>query len=251
MVAINLEGKTALVTGGSRGIGAAVCKLLSEAGANVAFSYNSNKAEADSVSKTIEANGTKALAIKADLGIAQEARGLVEKTISAFGKIDILVINAGIWTYGAIGNLEESVWDETMAINLKGSYLVVDSAVKNLSAGASIILLSSTAGRRGEALHSHYAASKGALFSFAKSIAIELAPRNIRVNCVAPGWVDTDMNQGVFADLDFKEKARVGIPLGRIPTAADIAGPILFLASDLSRHMTGATLDVNGGSVLA
>ncbi|MFZ1080729.1 MAG: SDR family NAD(P)-dependent oxidoreductase, partial [Candidatus Kryptoniota bacterium] len=163
-----------------------------------------------------------------------------------------LVNNAGIWTYGEIDNMDEKVWDETMDLNLKGTFLFcryVVPIMKKQGEGR-IVNLSSTAGQRGEASHSHYAATKGAIISLTKSLSTELGPFNIRVNSVAPGWVDTEMSAEALNDKNYREEVRRAIPLGRIPTAEDIAGPIVFLASDLARHVTGEILNVNGGSVL-
>jgi 3-oxoacyl-[acyl-carrier protein] reductase len=151
-----------------------------------------------------------------------------------------------------MGSMSEGDLDDTLEINLKGVFNVCNSAVPHLkkNAGGRIINISSTAGQRGEAFHSHYAASKGGILALTKSLAVELAPYNILVNAVAPGWVDTDMNTDVFADEKFHKAVLESIPLKRIATAEDVAGAVLFLASDLSRHITGATINVNGGSVL-
>jgi 3-oxoacyl-[acyl-carrier protein] reductase len=179
------------------------------------------------------------------------ARQLVRDVVAAWGRLDILINNAGIWEEDVAGRGDVAVWDRTYAINLRGAYLVTDAAVPHLEKhGGAIVFVSSTAGQRGEARHSAYAASKGALISYTKSLAAELGPRGIRVNAVAPGWVDTDMSR---ASLDNpKERAEIEklIPIGRVASAADIAGPILFLVSDLARHLQGEILNVNGGSVL-
>ena len=168
------------------------------------------------------------------------------------GELDTLVNNAGVWTYLEMGRMDDAVYRETIGINVDGVFYATNAvvpAMKEHGRGC-IINVTSTAGVRGEAFHSHYAASKGALHSLTKSLAVELAPFGIRVNAVAPGWVDTDMSAPSFNEPGFKEKVRQTIPLKRIPPAEDIAGPILFLASDLARHVTGEILDVNGGSVL-
>ena len=148
--------------------------------------------------------------------------------------------------------MSEKVWNETMAVNLNGMFFITNAVVPVMKKQmeGKIVNISSTAGQRGEAEHSHYAASKGGMISFTKAIATELGPFNINVNSVAPGWVDTDLNNEVFADKNYKEQERKKIPLQRIPTPEDIAGPVLFLVSDLSRHITGEILNVNGGSVL-
>lgn len=249
---INLTGKVAIITGGSRGIGAASAVLFAKAGADVVITYTKNKKSAEEVVEKVRKEGRTCIAIKADVSKQKNAIRVVKETIKQFGRIDILVNNAGIWTYGKIGEMSEKVWKETMAVNLDGMFFMTNAVVPYMKKQRSgkIINISSTAGQRGEAEHSHYAASKGGMISFTKSIATELGPFNINVNSVAPGWVDTDLNNEVFADRDYKEQERKKIPLQRIPTADDIAGPIVFLASELARHITGEILNVNGGSVL-
>lgn len=249
---IRLDGKKALITGGSRGIGRATAVMLAEAGADVAIHYQKNEAAALEVKKLIEKKGQEALLCKAEISSRIEVEKMVATVGEHWGLIDILVNNAGIWTYGEMGNLPEEVWRETMAVNLDGVFYATNAVVPWMKKHKQgwIVNVASTAAVRGEAFHSHYAASKGALLTLTKSLAVELAPHNIRVNCVAPGWVDTDMCTEVFADPEFKEKVRQSIPLKRIPPPEDIAGPILFLVSDLALHITGEILNVNGGSVL-
>ena len=249
---IDLSNKVALVTGGSRGIGAATSRMLAAAGADVAISYLNNESAAAAVVADVEKAGRKCIAVGGDLSDEAGAAALVDSTIRQFGKIDILVNNHGIWTYGEIDTMAPEVWDEMIAVNLRAVFLVTQrvSRVMKEQKSGKIINVSSTAGQRGEALHSHYAASKGAIIALTKSLAPELAPFNINVNCVAPGWVETDMCTEVFADAAYKEEVRRSIPIGRIPPPEDVAGPILFLASDLARHITGEILNVNGGSVL-
>lgn len=250
---IDLSNQVVLITGGSRGIGAATAKLFARAGANVAITYRGRDEKAGELLEEIRKHGRKAKAYKGDNSKSEVVRKIVENVLSDFGRIDVLVNNAGIWTYGEIDKMDEKVWDETIELNLKGTFLFCRNVVPIMKkqGGGKIINISSTAGQRGEALHSHYAATKGGIISFTKSLSTELGPYNIRVNSVAPGWVDTDMSAEALKDKKFKEEIRRSIPLGRIPTADDIAGPILFLASDLSRHVTGEILNVNGGSVLA
>lgn len=249
---IDLSNKVALVTGGSRGIGAATSRMLAAAGADVAISYLNNESAAAAVVADVEKAGRKCIAVGGDLSDEAGAAALVDATVQDFGKIDILVNNHGIWTYGEIDTMAPEVWDETINVNLRAVFLVTQrvSRVMKEQKSGKIINVSSTAGQRGEALHSHYAASKGAIIALTKSLAPELAPFNINVNCVAPGWVETDMCTEVFADAAYKEEVRRSIPIGRIPPPEDVAGPILFLASDLARHITGEILNVNGGSVL-
>lgn len=249
---IQLEGKKALVTGGSRGIGRATALLMAQAGADVAINYVRNERAAEEAKKIIENLGQQCLAIKADISREEEAKRLIEEVIYAWGKIDFVINNAGIWTYGEMGKMSPEVWRETMQLNLDAVFYIINAIVPYMQkqGGGVIINVSSTAGVRGEAYHSHYAASKGALHALTKSLAVELAPYGIRVNCVAPGWVDTDMCAEVFADPEFRESVKKSIPLKRIPPPEDIAAPILFLVSDLARHITGTVLHVNGGSVL-
>jgi 3-oxoacyl-[acyl-carrier protein] reductase len=173
--------------------------------------------------------------------------------MAVFGSLDILIANAGIWEGRAIEELTEAEWDRTMAVNLKSIYLCCHHAVRMMKpqGHGNLITVSSTAGQRGEAFHSDYAASKGAIISFTKSLASELGPSNIRVNCVAPGWVDTEMTTGALHGDPAEMKAILSlIPLGRVASPEEIAGPILFLASDLARHIQGEVLNVNGGSIL-
>ncbi|MDI6699387.1 MAG: 3-oxoacyl-ACP reductase family protein [Candidatus Saccharicenans sp.] len=249
---IRLDGKKALVTGGSRGIGKATAVLLAEAGADVAVHYQKNEPAAREVVQKIEAAGRQGLLCRAEISSRQEVERMVATIGEKWGRIDILVNNAGIWTYGEMGNMTEEVWRETMAVNLDGVFFATNAVVPWMKKNRQgwVVNVASTAAVRGEALHSHYAASKGALLALTKSLAVELAPYNIRVNCVAPGWVDTDMCTEVFSDPEFREKVRQSIPLKRIPPPEDIAGPILFLVSDLALHITGEILNVNGGSVL-
>lgn len=247
-----IEGKVALITGASRGIGAATAIYMAKAGAIVVINYREREKEAEGVAKAVEREGSKSLLCKADVSSRSDVERMIEEVVEKLGKIDILVNNAGIWTYGEIGNMPEEVWDETMNINLKSVYYVTNAVVpimKERKFGR-IINVSSTAGVRGEAFHSHYAATKGAIISFTKSLAVELAPYNILVNAVAPGWVDTDMSAIPLSDEKQRIEIISKIPLRRVATAEDIAGPILFLSSELARHITGEVLNVNGGSVL-
>lgn len=249
---IRLDGRKVLITGGSRGIGRAAALLFARAGADVAISYATNRKAADEVVREVEALGRRSLAYKAEMSSREDVYGMVGDILSKWGELDTLVNNAGIWTYLEMGRMDESVYRETIGVNVDGVFYGIDAVVPAMKERGRgwIVNVTSTAGVRGEAFHSHYAASKGALHSLTKSLAVELAPFGIRVNCVAPGWVDTDMSAPSFSDPDFKEKVRLSIPLKRIPPAEDIAGPILFLASDLARHITGEILDVNGGAVL-
>lgn len=251
---ISLTGKAALITGGSRGIGAASVKLFAQAGADVAFSYHSRCGAAAQVAQEARKHGTRIEACKADLGRMVDARKLVEFTRKRLGRIDIVVANAGIWNDedAPIEKLEEREWDEMLRVNLKSVYSVIHYAVPQMIAqgGGRIVAISSTAGQRGEAFHSHYAVSKGAIISFVKGLSTELARHNILVNCVAPGWVDTEMSEPVLKTKSGAKTVTQTIPLRRVATAEEIAGPILFAASDLATFITGEVINVNGGAVL-
>ena len=249
---IRLDGRKVLVTGGSRGIGRATALLFAQAGADVALSYVSNQKAAEEVLKSVEKLGRRCLVYKAEMSSRSDIDRMVGDILAQWGELDTLVNNAGVWTYLEMGRMDEAVYRETIGINVDGVFYATNAVVPAMKEHGRgwIINVTSTAGVRGEALHSHYAASKGALHALTKSLAVELAPFGIRVNAVAPGWVDTDMSAPSFSEPGFKEKVRQTIPLRRIPPAEDIAGPILFLASDLARHVTGEILDVNGGSVL-
>lgn len=249
---ITFEGKKTLITGGSRGIGAETAILFAKAGSDVAITYGSRKHAAAEVQDKIRSFKRECLTYRADFSKKEDILKMIENVLKNWSHIDVLVNNAGIWTYGEMGRMEEKVWQETIRVNLDSIFYVCNAVVPSMKARrrGSIINVSSTAGVRGEAYHSHYAASKGAIISMTKSLATELAPFGIRVNSVAPGWVDTEMCAEVFRDKDFRDRVEKSIPLQRIPPPEDIAGPILFLASDLARHITGELLNVNGGSVL-
>lgn len=251
---ISLAGKAALVTGGSRGIGAATVKLFARAGADVVFNYHRSREAAGAVEQEARKHGTRIESLKADLGKMADARKLVEFTRERLGRLDILVANAGIWNEEdvPIEKLNEREWDEMMRVNLKSVYSVIHFAVPHMIAqkGGRIVAISSTAGQRGEAFHTHYGATKGAIISFVKGLATELAGHNILVNCVAPGWVDTDMSAGVLRTKAGLKQAIAPIPLKRVATADEIAGPILFAASDLATFITGEVINVNGGAIL-
>lgn len=249
---ITLKNKVSIITGGSRGIGAATAVLLAQAGSDIAINYVENEARAASIVDRVKQTGRMIIAHKGNVGTSSVAREFVENVIAEYGRIDIVVNNAGIWTHGEIGSTPEEVWDKTLETNLKGVFNVCNIVVEHLkrAGGGRIINISSTAGQRGEAFHAHYAASKGGILAFTKSLSTELAPFNILVNSVAPGWVDTEMNKEVFADQSFRQQVINAIPLRKIATAEDIAGAVLFLASEFAGHITGATINVNGGSVL-
>src|ERR1700674_3139918 len=246
-----LRDRVALVTGGSRGIGRATALRLAEAGAHVVINYARQTFVAEEVSQACLELGVKALAVRADVSDPRQAEMLIETALENFGRLDLVVANAGIWEGAPIEKMSEGLWDGVIDTNLKGTWSVCRAAIplmKREGCG-SIIVVSSTAGQRGEAGYSNYAASKGGQISFAKSLAVELAPE-IRINCVAPGWVDTDLNEGVFGEDGFKKKLTEAIPLRRIATAEDVALSIVFLASEWAQHITGEVLNVNGGAGL-
>lgn len=248
---IDLSKKTVLITGGSRGIGAACVKLFAKSKADVAFTYTSNQIAANKLIEEV-ASTSKIKSYRVDLISEREIESSVKEIISDFGRIDILVNNAGIWKFGKAEELTLKEWDETIRVNLTGTFLFTKAVIPKMKENkfGRIINISSTAGQRGEPFYSHYASSKGGVIALTKSLAAELGEYNINVNCIAPGWVITDMSADVFSDAEYKEKVRNDIPVKRIATAEDIAGPVLFLASDLARHINGEILNVNGGSVL-
>jgi 3-oxoacyl-[acyl-carrier protein] reductase len=248
---ISLRGKRALVTGGSRGIGAETALMLAECGADVGIGYRSREDEAASIVKRIAERGVRSFAHGSDLTSVDGADALFERAAREFGGVDIVVGNAGTWPVEDVGIDEMTAerWRTTLAHNLDAVFHTARAAARVLSDGGRLVLVSSTAGQRGEAFHADYAAAKGATISIVKSLAIELARRGITVNSVAPGWVDTEMVAGVL-EAGGRERIAASIPVGRIASARDIAGPIVFLCSDEARHITGEILNVNGGSVL-
>lgn len=251
---ISLADQVVIVTGGSRGIGAATVKLFAEAGGKVVFSYRRAARAAQHLVRSCEAAGGRAVAVRAEVAQMADARRLVSKAVKTFGRLDILVANAGIWNADPlpIEKMAEKEWDEMMAVNLKGVYTVIHCAAPHMiqQKHGRIIIVSSTAGQRGEAFHTHYGASKGGLISFAKGLSTELAPHNILVNCVAPGWVDTEMSVPILSHPEEAQKVANGIPLRRVARPEEIAMPILFLASEMASFITGEVLNVNGGNVL-
>ena len=251
---IDLSGRRAFVTGGGRGIGRATAVLLAQAGARVAVGYRSRKADADETVEAVRRLGGQAVSIKGDLGDATAGKGAVDEAARALGGLDLLIVNHGVWPPDdvPVAAMSDLQWDETRRANLDAVLYVCRAAIPLLPAGGRIVLVSSTAGQRGEPFHADYAATKGAVIAFTKSLAVELAPRDITVNCVAPGWVDTEMSEKPYAREEGRGKGEIEgtIPLGRVASAEDIAGPIVFLCSTLARHITGEVLNVNGGSVL-
>jgi len=227
-------------------------ELLATLGADVVVNYLRDEQAAQSVVKTAEIKGVRSEAIQADVSQLTEATQLVASTIDRFKHLDILICNAGIWEGDAVESISEELWDRTLDLNLKGTWSVCRAAVPYMKSQqfGRIVMVSSTAGQRGEANFSNYAASKGGQISLTKSLSTELAPFGINVNSVAPGWVVTEMSQGAFANEGELQVILKTIPRGKLATAEEIAGPIAFLCTDWADHITGEVLNVNGGSVL-
>lgn len=249
---LRLEDQIAIVTGGSRGIGKAVVELFAELGAHAVVNYANDASAAEAMVENVKSKGREALAIKADVSKSSEAHALIQATLQHFKRIDILVCSAGIWEGDAIESMTDEMWDKTIDVNLKGTWSVCKAVVPVMKEqrGGKIVIVSSTAGQRGEAGYSNYAASKGGQIALVKSLAVELAPWKINVNAVAPGWVDTDMTKDALGDTDSRAEIAATIPVGAVATAEDVARPIAFLCSEWARHITGEVLNVNGGSVL-
>jgi 3-oxoacyl-[acyl-carrier protein] reductase len=247
----SLAGLRAVVTGGSRGIGAATARMLARQGADVIVTFRSRQADADEVVRAIESTGRRAAAYRVELADRRAVDELFARVASVWGGVDIFVGNAGIWPAdeAAVLDMPDERWSRTMAGNIDGMFYSTRAALRHMGDGGRVVLVSSTAGQRGEAMHADYAASKGAMIAFVKSVAIEVASRGITVNSVAPGWVDTEMCAEPFAGGG-REQIVSGIPVGRIATPEDIAAPIVFLCMPAARHVTGEILNVNGGSVL-
>jgi len=247
-----IAGRKALVTGGSRGIGAATVRLLAACGSDVAIGYRSRASDAEAVATEAREKGVAAYSIGADISSVNGAEDLVRRAVESLGGLDIFVGNAGVWPTQdvPVARMDVAQWAGTLRENLDSIFYTTRAVSNAISDGGRIVLVSSTAGQRGEAFHADYAATKGAVISYTKSLAIELACRGITVNSVAPGWVDTEMVAPAVADSG-ADRIAAGIPLGRIASADDIAGPIVFLCSALARHVTGEILNVNGGSVLS
>jgi len=256
-VPLSLSGKVALISGGSRGIGAACVRMFAAAGAKVVFSYRSARAQADALAK--ECGEAACRPVARNLDNPEAARALVAETVKHFGRLDILVANHGVWPAEdvPIERMSDAQWRSTMSINLDGVFGLVKHAVAQMKAqpgrgslAGHIVLISSTSGQRGEAFHCDYSATKGAIISMTKSLAAELASAGIYVNCVAPGWVDTDMSAAALADPKTGVAIRSTIPLGRVGKPEEIAGPVLFLCTEHAGFITGEVFNVNGGAVL-
>jgi 3-oxoacyl-[acyl-carrier protein] reductase len=251
-VTLSVAGRVALITGGSRGIGAAAVRLFVQAGARVAFSYE--RAAAAAAALVHECGAERCRAWPADLSTEAAAGALVDAVVAHYGRLDVLVANHGIWPPEdvAIDRMTAARWRRTVAVNLDGVFGLVKHGVAAMkrNGGGHVVIVSSTAGQRGEAFHCDYAATKGAVISMVKGLATELAPAGIYVNCVAPGWVDTDMAAPALTDATTRRRVLDTIPLGRVGTPAEIAAPILFLCTGHAGFITGEVLNVNGGAVL-
>jgi 3-oxoacyl-[acyl-carrier protein] reductase len=276
-IPLSVSGKVALITGGSRGIGAATVRMFAAAGAKVAFSYQKARSQAEALAR--ECGGANCFPVASNLDSPDAARALVAETVKHFGRLDILVANHGVWPPEdvAIERMSDEQWRSTMAINLDAVFGLVKHGVAQMKsqaragitagrdmadrdmashaisgpAAGHIVLISSTSGQRGEAFHCDYSATKGALISMTKGLSTELAPAGIYVNCVAPGWVDTDMSKPALEDAEVGAKIRRTIPLGRAGRPEEIAAPVLFLCTELAGFITGEVFNVNGGAVLA
>jgi 3-oxoacyl-[acyl-carrier protein] reductase len=256
-IALSLRGKVALVSGGSRGIGAATVRMFVEAGARVVFNYQQARHSAEKLVK--ECGPARCAAVACDLSGTGTARSLVAATVKRFGRLDILVANHGIWPAQdvSIENMADDQWAKTVAVNLDGVFALVKHSVaqmkqqkKTAGVAGHIVLISSTSGQRGEAYHTDYSATKGALISMTKSLSSELIRDGIYVNCVAPGWVDTDMATPALADRSTRQEILDSIPMGRVGKPEEIAAPILFLCTEHAGFISGEVFNVNGGAVL-
>jgi 3-oxoacyl-[acyl-carrier protein] reductase len=254
---LSLNGKVALITGGSRGIGAAAVRMFVESGARVVFNYQKAQAPAEKLMQELGQDNCAAVA--SNLSGTESARELVAAAVKRFGRLDILVVNHGVWPPDdvPVDQMSEQQWHNTIAVNLDSVFALVKHSVAQMkkqrrsdSATGHIVLVSSTAGQRGEAFHADYAATKGAVISMVKGLSTELAPDKIYVNCVAPGWVNTDMSAPSLSDPKTRDTVLAKIPLGRVGTPQEIAGPILFLCTPHSGFITGEIFNVNGGAVL-
>jgi 3-oxoacyl-[acyl-carrier protein] reductase len=282
-IPLSLSGKVALISGGSRGIGAATVRMFVGAGAKVVFSYQKARSQAEALAG--ECGGANCHPVACNLDNPEAARALVAEAVKHFGRLDILVANHGVWPPEdvAIERMSDQQWRSTMAINLDAVFGLVKHGVAQMksqpragmtagrdtsshaisgpvvsghatsgrAAAGHIVLISSTSGQRGEAFHCDYSATKGALISMTKSLSTELAAAGIYVNCVAPGWVDTDMSKPALDDPQVGEEIRRDIPLGRAGRPEEIAAPVLFLCTELAGFITGEVFNVNGGAVLA
>ena len=251
MSIFQLSGRTALVTGGSRGVGRATAELLAQSGAQVAIAYRSREDEAADTLQALERWGSGHWSFRGDLADAQVVQRCFAEVDARWGGVDLVIVNHGIWPPEdvPVAEMDDERWRQTLQVNLDSTFFVTRAAARALNDDGRLVYVSSTAAQRGEAFHVDYAASKGAMVSMVKGLCVELAPRGITVNAVAPGWIDTEMAHPAFGAGERERIARA-IPVGRIATAEDVAGPIVFLCTTLARHITGEIVNVNGGAVL-
>lgn len=245
-----LKGKTAIVTGGARGIGKAIALKLASEGANIVLNYRSSVSLVEDVVKEIEAMGVKVVAVQADVSVHSDAERLIKSAVESFGTLDILVNNAGITKDGLIMRMKEEDFDNVIDVNLKGAFNTIKfaAAVMLKQKSGKIVNLSSVVGVMGNAGQANYAASKAGLIGLTKSVAKELAPRGITVNAIAPGFIESDMTE-VLTDK-VKDMMKAVIPLKRFGKADDVAELVAFLASDKANYITGQVLNIDGGMVM-
>jgi 3-oxoacyl-[acyl-carrier protein] reductase len=253
-ISLSLQGRVAVVTGGSRGIGAAIVRMFTQAGARVVFNYQRAKDEAERLAATC-GGSSRCVAVQAELSSSEACAALVEAAVKTFGKVDVLVGNHGVWPPHdvPVDQMTDDQWRSTLAINLDSIFGLVKHGVAHMKkqrTGGHVVLISSTAGQRGEAFHCDYAASKGAMISMVKGLSTELARDGIYVNCVAPGWVETDMAAPALHDPEISKRVFGTIPLGRAGKPEEIAAAVLFLCTAHAGFITGEILNVNGGAVL-
>lgn len=244
---MNLKDRTAIVTGGSRGIGRTISLQLASKGANIVVNYNKNAKAAQEVVKEIEALGGKAFAIQADVGRSNEVDVFVKKVLEKFGRIDILVNNAGITSDNLLLRMKEEEWDAVLNTNLKGAFLMTKAVIRKMikNRKGKIINITSIVGSLGNAGQSNYSAAKAGLIGFTKSIAKEVAVRGIQVNAIAPGYIETEMTDSLPDKM--KENMICMIPAKKIGKPDDIANMVAYLSSDLSDYITGQVIHIDGG----
>lgn len=247
---MNFRGKTAIVTGGSRGIGKAIALKLAELGANIVVNYTSKPEEAEKVVTAIKEIGREAVAIKADVSKGDDVQRLIDEVEHHFSTIDILVNNAGITRDALLMRMKDEDWDQVMAINLKGTYNCTKAVTRKMMKQKSgkIVNIASVVGVMGNIGQANYAASKAGVIGFTKSIAKELATRGINVNAVAPGFIQTDMTEVLSEEV--KESLLAHIPMKQLGTPEDVANAVAFLCSDNARYITGQVLNIDGGMVM-
>lgn len=253
---LDLSGMRALVTGGTRGIGRAITTALASSGARVAVNYRTNSEAAEAFGRELGERRFEHMMLRADVTQERVVGTMMKRIEESWGGLDLLVLNAGIWQRGELGKMTLAEWRDMINANLTGAFIVCSEALRLLAqpsegnAPKRIVFIASTAGQRGEAFHSHYAASKGGIISLTKSLAVELAPQGLTVNCVAPGWVRTEMTEPVYSETSTRKEIQKSIPLGRFGEPEEIASAVVFLASRQASYITGEIFNVNGGSVL-